>query len=467
MLNKNLMLAIISIALILTSCKKDKNEISSDPAFNAKYNEASADQNKSTIEDNGIQLTQEMNQMKDLEAIKIISNLSNVMGNGLPVESSAMKAGLTPENLLMSYKKGTLTSQSASDMLKSATEDPSNLLDAWNKVVGTYNYISEADSFVKTDGGNEIIINFPGKETDVTNTAQIKVNNFSYMTVTDPYTVNGEQLTVLVDQQFPTTLHSELSYNGTVLITWNLSASFQSNGMPTSFTSVLTVAPYSLSVVLTHNPYTNATSTYSFKNGGTILVETHTEVSGNWSESNINNNMIVHYDPYTYRLYDFETQTYVEVTDSSKWTEVYFENIAQKANAYLQVLDIKVAGLVDLKAIGPNARSLDDKFNKEEISEQAYTEQMVDLINKNSKLVVISVKENVLIAKAELYSYQNDEYGSWEPAIKFIFGDGSSVDAETYFSSGQYKNEFGGLIDEINKMIDDFNTEYGTTIEGV
>jgi hypothetical protein len=465
MLNKNLFYVIIGTALIFTACKKDKNS-DPDPSkspFEVTYNDKSSDENKGTIEDNGIQLTQEMDQMKDLDAIKIAINFGKQMDqSGLPVGSSAMKAGLTPENVLIAYKNGTLTSKSASDMLKSATSDPENLLDAWNQVVGTYDYNKITDEFDKTEGGNEIVINFPGYETDLTNTAQIKVNNFNYMTVTESYTVDGEEMTDLVDQQLPTSLHSELSYTGTVLITWNLSASFQSNGMPTSFSSVLTVAPYSLGVELTHTPYSEATSTFSFKSGSDILIETHTEVSGDWTETNINNNVIIHYDVYTYQIYDWQTDSYVEVTDSNRWSEVYVENIVQNSNAYLQVLDIKVAGLVDLKAIAPEARSLDDKYENEQISEQDYAQQMVDLINSNAKLVVVSVKDNVLICKAELYVYHNEENSSYEPALKFIFGDGSSVDAETYFSSGQYENEFGDLIDQIETLVDDFDAEYGT-----
>ena len=110
---------------------------------------------------------------------------------------------------------------------------------------------------------------------------------------------------------------------------------------------------------------------------------------------------------------------------------------------------------------------MEDKLDNQEISEEAYAHQLVDTINANSKFVVVSLKNNVLIAKAELYVYYNEDESSWEPALKFIFGDGSSVDAETYFSSGQYRDEFGGLIDEINKMINDFNTEYDTNLGGV
>jgi hypothetical protein len=424
MLKNSLFLVFIGVALILLSCKKEKED-SGDPALNATFNNESAEKNKQLLEDNSIELVQGMSDIKEMNATKVAVNLGSMMDK-LPVNSSAMSMALIPEKILTNP-------ESASTMLKSATTDPQNLVEAWDMVVGTYNYNQTTGEFDKTEGGSEIIINFPGMETDITNTAQIKVNNFNYMTVTEPYILNNQTIRTLVGQKFPTSLYSELSYNSTILATWNFSASFQSNGMPTSLSSILTVAPYSLSVIMTHSPYTNATSTFSFKKGTIILIETHTEANGNWSEANIKANA----------------------------QEETFENIINNANAYIQILDMKVAGLVDIKAAAPEVRILEDKKKNETITEQAFAEQMVDLINANAKLVVVSASDNVLICKVQVYAYHNTELDYWEPALQFIFGDQSVVDAETYISSGAYKVEFGGLIDEITAMMNELEADFG------
>jgi hypothetical protein len=453
MIKKLFLFAIIGIAITLDSCKKDSNDDPGDPIYDAKYNEASVDQNKASIENSGVEFTQDIDEMKDLDAMKIAINLAKIMSeSSMMSTSAALNTGMTPVTILSSIGKKTATNSTISSQLKSVGEDPENLADAWDMIVGTYEYNIETDDFEQTaEGGDEVIIKFPGFETDITNTAQIRIYNLDYKEITEPF--YGEEETNLVGQKLPTSLTTELNYEGNTLVTWNFTASFKDNGMPTSFSSVLTIDPFSLSVTLTHEPYSNATYKYSFKKSSKILLEIFAEMNGNWSEENIDNNV--------------ETVTETGESYGDEHTEVYFENIVKNANAYFQVLNIKIAGKVDFNKLIPIIRDLDEKDDNGEVTDKEYADAMVEAINNNAQLVVLDADKGEMIAKVEIYTYYDEEYDSWESSAKFIFGDGSSIDADTYIANGDYNKDFGGLIDEINQLIDDFNYDYDAGIPNV
>jgi hypothetical protein len=429
------------------SCKKEKDK-TTDPAFDAQFNEASVEENKATLEDNGIQLVNNIDQMKDMDAVKILINLvGRIDGSETFSAENSVTAFITPAFVAKNTMKDGAKISDVANQLKIAAEDPENLLDLWNESVGIYDYDTIAGDFVKTEGGDEIIVNFPGLEGDQTNTAQIKVNNFSYMTITEPF-YDEDSGDDMIGQQLPTSLHFELSYESVILSTWDISAAYEANGLPTSFNSFFSINPYSLSVELIHDPYTHAEFTFSFKHNDEILIETHAAGNGDWSESNINEN----------------TQT---ETESDEWgeytyTTVYVENIIQNANAYIQVLNIKIAGMVDFHALGPIIRDLDNQAEEPDANQQQLVNELVDAINDHAELVVVIADANEMIARAEAFAYYDDEWDEWSPELRFVFGDGSRVDAETYFETG-----FSDLVSQINNMIDEFNEEYDTNIEPI
>ena len=447
MTNKILFFLLIALSVSISSCKKDNNK-PIDSAFDAKYNTASVEENKATLEDNGIALVNNIDQMKDLDAVKILINLgSRIDESETVLKVNSASTFLTPVSVVKIANRDGAKISDAANQLKIVAEDPENLLDAWNQLVGTYDYDTTLGDFVKTEGGDAIIINFPGLEGDQSNTAQIKINNFNYMTITEPL-FEGDGGDAMIGQQLPTSLHFELSYEGTILATWEISASYEASGMPTSFHSMLTVSPFSLGVEMIHNPFSHAEFTFSFKHNDDILVETHAEGNGDWSEGNINDN----------------TQT---VTETDEWgtytyTEVYVENILRNANAYIQVLNIKIAGLVDLHALGPIIRDLDNQASQPGADQHQIVNELVDAINDHAQLVVVIADGNEMIARAEAFAYYDDEWDEWYPELRFVFADGSNVDAETYFQTG-----FSDLVAQINDMIDEFNQEYDINIEPI
>jgi hypothetical protein len=59
------------IALSLSSCKKDKDD---DNPFKASYSDLSSEENKANIEDNGIALVNEIEQLKNATAVEVATH---------------------------------------------------------------------------------------------------------------------------------------------------------------------------------------------------------------------------------------------------------------------------------------------------------------------------------------------------------------------------------------------------------
>ena len=93
------------------------------------------------------------------------------------------------------------------------------------------------------------------------------------------------------------------------------------------------------------------------------------------------------------------------------------------------------------------------------MTEEEYTQAIVDAINANARLIVIYRDSNTKIAEAEAYleSYYDSytETTEYEPAMRFVYADGSKVDVETYVNS-----ELDNFYNSVNDFIDKLNAEY-------
>lgn len=452
MKGKKLFYLVLSGFLLLTisSCnKKDKNNDSPIPS---KWTSASIDDNKATIEDNGIQMVQQMQDVTNLQTSKVLANFATISSNGAFMSNKAVSTSLTPFKMLVNNKN--LDTKSVSDGLKSAVQNNSGqFTDAWQSVVGRYTYNSDSSKFIKSALSNEVIIEFPGKSTDTTNTGTITINNFT--THDAGIKVNNGDSIDLSD--IPATIHADLKYNGTTLSTFDYSATGASGELFTSASFKWTIEDFSMELTGNHTPNTDASTTYSFKHGDTTLVESHAEVKGDWNQSNIDANTHVTTDTVYFTDYNPNTGQWFQNYTIDTNQEVYFENIIQNANAYIQVFNIKVAGLVDIKSLGTAMRNLDTTLTDEQ-----YIKQQSDLFNKYAQLAVVDAKDNSKISTAEAYAYQDPQSGDWSMEMRFVFADGSKIDPDTYFKTG-----FQNLIDQINLLIDDINNDYQTSIQHV
>ena len=112
--------------------------------------------------------------------------------------------------------------------------------------------------------------------------------------------------------------------------------------------------------------------------------------------------------------------------------------------------------------MGPIIRDLDNQASQPGADQHQIVNELVDAINDHAQLVVVIADGNEMIARAEAFAYYDDEWDEWYPELRFVFADGSNVDAETYFQTG-----FSDLVAQINDMIDEFNQEYDINIEPI
>jgi len=445
MKTKFTLIIVLSAGIFISSCKKDKDEVT---PFNSKYSDLTVEQNKQNLEDEGVEMVNELDQLKSATGIEVAINFANKSESEVVGKSSSI-TNIVPVNLIASIA----TSKSYEDVVKSlktTAEDPETLTDIWDSIVGKYSWDKTTETWAYTALSDKIVFEFPGKEGDTENTASITISNYTFVTISNPdYDIDEE-----IGTDFPTGLKMELAYNGTVLSSFTYNASFTETGIPTSLEIVLTIDAFSISAKTTHTPYTSASVKYSFKNGDKILIEMYADASGNWSEENIDNNTI-----------ETKEFNYIDWTGDSVfsyYTEPVIENILTKGNAYVQVMNIKVAGMIDVKSLGSTMSDLDDQREKESITNKEYYQKMEDAFNKYIQLVVVYADSKEKIAAAIFdgtYEEYSDEYGTsydFSLDVQFVFADGSKVAAETYFTDG-----FDGLVDEINNFITDINDEYG------
>jgi hypothetical protein len=424
------------------ACKKDK-----DPSpYDTKYTNESTEESKANVEQNAIDFVDQLDALSSATGIEVLMNLNNLQSGTTYAIGS--KPAFAPFMQLASVKdKSSATNVFAT--IKSTEEafvvDPVSFTEIFDSLAGKYTYNFLTGEFDRTDFTDQIVFEFPGKETDITNTATLTIDNFTVSEITDPIENWPEGLA----PELPASIDADLRYNGTSVAGMTFDASYQSNGMPTKVTVELRVDDFTLRTTAVHSPFTSASWTNTLKFKSDILFETYMAAKGNWSEQNIDDNVT-------------ET-TYTDQYGSYTETEVNIENIINNANAHLILMNLKVVGQVNIKGLASVMKPLEEN---ETLSDQEIAQAEVDAINANCKLVVIYRDSNTKIADAEAYVYE--EYDSyWDetyyyPEIRFVYADGSFVSAEVFAT-----DQMDGFYTSLNAFIDQLNDEYDLTLQHV
>jgi hypothetical protein len=483
----NLLLAAIT-TLIFASCEekvetpteeKSQTEIEVEAALNADYSNKTAEEAKQDVENEAIKLVNEIDLLEDDESIDVMMNLADLLGgdnNAQPIAGEyniPLKAAQTIAD----------DSKSATDVysvLKAASAGRVALKDSFNThIAATYTYNFTTQEFDETPNNDALVIKFPGKESDLTNTAEIFVGNLTVQNITTPHAEIANEVSSI---ELPTGLTATLKYNNNVLINYSLTASYMSDGVPTLLKNELTIGQFSFVEELTNTDNKDASFDFSFKKGDNVLIGFGASVEGDWTASNIDAQK--YEEAYTYYDYIWNPDTYnyemVEVTDS--YEEVYMEEILQKSNAYITIMNLKAVGTANIKAIVDAEQAFDaaheadrDEYGDypENIEEQE-TDAMVAAISQNSRFALVYGTENTLIASLEPYKAENTytyEYYDWETDqiiqytetesdldFRMVFKDGSPVAMETYIDT-----ELDGFFTALEDFGSKMDATYGSS----
>lgn len=426
---------VLILLFVISSCKKDDNSI--DP-INADYTDETVEESKTNVENNAISL---LDKVEDLEQATAIEVLMHMVELPPPTELKSTSSGtvLKPLAMLQSINNENVTPSGIFSMMKStaeAYEDPVSFMQIWDSLVGKYTYNFQTGEYDETPLADKIVIEFPGKEGDITNTASITVDNFGVFKITDPIADWPEDIA----PELPSSISVDLKYNNISIAGFSFSGSYQSDGMPTRITSTMTLDDFSFVLDITHSPYTEASIRETFKYQEQILIEIYAKANGNWSEDNIEAN-----------------------ADDGD-----FQEIINNANAHFIFMNIEVAGKVNIKALADKMMALDEQYDNELITDEAYTDASVAAINDNVDLVVVYLNENKKIAEVEAYkyidswTYMGTTYYDYWIDMRMVYNDGSKVDMETYFN-----NELNNFYDELNDFIAHLNDKYDMGIDPI
>jgi len=440
-MKKSLFLISLLILIFFSACKKDKDDPS---PFDLSYTDESVEESKANVEQNAIDFVDKLDQMSSATAIEVLMNLNNLQQNEQVYAFSPVTGPLI-SLASINDKSGT---KKVFESLKSAAEwlesDPVSFSGMFDSIAGKYTYDFETDEFIESELADKVIIEFPGKETDLTNTAIITIDNFTVSEVTDPFS----EWPVDLEPELPASVNVDLQYNGVSIAGISFDADYQNDGLPTKVMVELYLDDFTFTTTVTHDPYSSASWTNTLKFQEDILVETFLSASGNWSEENIDENVI--------------EETYTDEWGTWTETQVNIEEIIKNANAQLILMNLKIAGMVNIKGLGDAMKALDEEM----LSEEEYAQAGVDAINEFAKLVVIYRDANKMVASAEAYLVSEydiyNEETDYYPGIRFVYADGSKVDAETYLDS-----ELEGFFNSLNDFIDKLNTEYGLELDHV
>jgi hypothetical protein len=487
-MKKNLIyLLLIAIAIFFASCNENK-----DTGEYKKFSKLSPEQHKENIQNTGIELVNKVSDFAFSKGVKVSVQAVNMMSKSQKSFSQKSKV-IYPIGLLYNLAQVQNDKSAVYDLMlslkkfKLENDEDSTAQQIFESNAGTYTWnFTKKDFDFNKSTNKTMIINFPSDSTKKTNNATFTISKFETLIVTDPE-----------EMEMPKNVSANLTVDGTKEVEISFAGSYNTKGVPLSVDASLTVSGYSFTFKLENDASKKASAEYAFNKGSEKLMGLSFGANGAWNESDITNN--THYYEYKWNEktwnYDKSEITkaqmyrYPNNNDYYYEEEIDFEEIVQKSYGFIDILDLRAGGEVNIKALVDKEKELENKrHNDSTYNEEKYIDDMITPLNENTDFYIAYNSDKRKIADMEFYSYMKDfeenryvptdsvnmggywyytNYGYVKVTVKrktisanFIFGDGSKVDAETYFKDG-----FDKFIEEINNFIKDLSKEYGLEIE--
>ena len=413
--HSNFFFCAILAVLTLTACDKKTEELA--------YADLTVQQNKEKMQNDGLATMDKLDGMSDLSGVFALRDLDNLTLNstlaGDPIQMALSKI-IAPMTKLDKNVMG-LTN------LRSTQVDIQSLSELLPKAGGVYTYNRSTQEFTRVANTTKIEFNYPiGSST--TNNGKLLIDNLTISTVSNPTT----------SSELPKTLDIELSKNSLPMINYEYTASYNAFNEPTSVNMDISfVEGYDFNETFVHNnSEVSMELKYTFNDENILSGKLSTK--GNFTSDALNN-------------------------ESNLENEQWVNQVLDNANAYFQLGNLKVTGVVD---INKGIAAYDVAFPDGDTNSAADVEKICTLLNDNSSLVVLYAKEGTIIAKSKFYKqeYTNWEFNenTWEyqevtaykPSLQFIFKDGSAMD-QSFFDQG-----FEDLQTAVQNMMTALQTNY-------
>ncbi len=413
---KFLKLSLVALLLSLTqvSCDPDKEE--------AKLEPTTVEEGKSLIESSAIDLLSEVDDFKNDAAVNELYDLAKEIG----ARPSANKQptflfnSLLNDVVMIKEGKMDITSLSKNHTIANINvEEPTNFQDEYNEAKGIYEWSEIEGDFVKTESSDNIVLIVDYTVKGKNKQAKLVASNFS-----------SEYLNSEI--QVVNSLNVVFTINLKELMSYSFSSEFD-RYLPKSIVSKYKLGALSFTETFSNSSNKELKNETDISINGKSLINYSGSVTGDFSELNAQGE-------------DYE----VEEGDIP----------VDKSSMALTVFEIKIAGDVDYKSLNEDMKDLSD---------DSKIEDLVELLNNNTSIVVSS--GNKEIAKA-VFFVGTYEYNDWiwdndkqeykevtiteeEIDIHFVFSDDSIADFETYFGEN-----FSSVEDKLNTVIENYISKF-------
>jgi hypothetical protein len=396
---KNLLFA-ASVCLAIVSCSKTEDE--TNPS-EFPFAEESVDQGKTNISAAGQEVLYHLAALDTVDAMVVIQSLENCLSKNNPFSTAVSNvpvfstisavANIGADKNSFSY----LTKAMQTDIVKDTT-----LSQLYKKYIGIYTWNATTSKWVKTASSTNFQFIFPSKKGNKTNGSTL---SFTY-TGKSGFSYNN------YNGDLPTAFNISIETNKAKVFEMDFKASYNSDFLPTSVNYFVSLTPFKFDLSYDYSS-SNISTRAKFSNASKTIIEFYFTTSGQYG-----------------------------MDDIDKADKVY--DVVNNASAYFQVLNIKLAGDLNVdKAVKINDSinhftSLQLKNNANRLAKE-----LNDCVNLN--LVYADSKEK--IASLEIYSEINQDNSNVEFKYRFIFSDGSKGDLEDYFGTG-----FRDLMESASKF---------------
>lgn len=392
--------SVVTLLFALSSC--NSNNLDLDKTL--KFSTQTVEQQKQSIEQNGIDLLNKIDAMKNAKAMVALVTLSN-LGSGSPEFIKPVSELRT--NLLTNNVKAVETFNQQMRVAAALGDD----------VWGVWTWSSVNEKFVYVAGSSKTVTYlFPASENSTSNNGELKITYVQSNVVapgTDPI------------EYMPKTITVVLKVSGAVALKADYAGSYKTDGTPTKVTQTLEIEKYNWNIELT-NDAKDVSAKYEFKYGKEVLLKYEVGAAGSFTATNIENSM----------------------NDGNP------ENVMTSGAMYFQVMNIAVlGGFKDFKGFANDMKAINYTGDK------SSNQKQVDALNKYVIMYGLFVKEKKKFAEVEFYGTErtqtdyNYNTGQYETKIvyelqpRFVLSDGSKVAIEDFFATG-----FQDLIDKMKSF---------------
>jgi len=387
--------ALFSTILLISCGDKTKEET---------FANLTIEQNKTKIQDDGLATMEKLNGMTEMSSVFAFQDLQYLLDTAAMPDQFSQKAVL---NLIAPMARLDKNVQGLTN-LRSTEASIDSLTSLFAEMGGVYTYVPATNEFTRVANTTEITFLYP-IGTSSTNNGKLTIDHLTVKSSTNP-NIAGE---------FPKTLLVELFKNNLSLFSFEWKAEYDADCVPISWSTDF-----------------NFVEGYAFTQS---MLNTDTEITWEFAYT-LNDANILSAKFGTKGNFTYDVLSNPDSLAQEDWMDQVLDN----ANAYIQLGNLKVTGVVDYTNL---KKAMDNAFPDGQDGSEADVTKSAELMNQYAKLVVLYAEEKTVIALSNFYKkeytdsywdYNSNQYVEetyFDIGLQFQFKDGSYFD-QSFFDQG-------------------------------